>query len=120
MYSTTLMLLAGAALALQTIPAAAQTSAQTWPAKPIRAVVPYAAGSTTDIIPRVVFDHLSARLGQPIVVDNKAGAGGTIGTGLVARAEADGYTLLVQSSAHVIAPSLYTGLTYARPATLPE
>jgi tripartite-type tricarboxylate transporter receptor subunit TctC len=112
MYSTTLMLLAGAALALQTIPAAAQTSTQTWPAKPIRAVVPYAAGSTTDIIPRVVFDHLSARLGQPIVVDNRAGAGGTIGTALVARAEADGYTLLVQSSAHVIAPSLYTGLTY--------
>jgi tripartite-type tricarboxylate transporter receptor subunit TctC len=116
MHFTALMLLAGAALASQAMPAAAQTSAQAstgaWPGRPIRAVVPYAAGSTTDIVPRVVFDQLSARLGQPIVVDNRAGAGGTIGTTLVARSEADGYTLLVQSSAHVIAPSLYTGLTY--------
>lgn len=86
--------------------------AQSWPVKPIRAVIPFAAGSTTDIVPRVVFEHLSARLGQPIVVDNRPGAGGTIGAALVARSEADGYTILVHSSAHVIAPALYPTLGY--------
>ncbi|SEP24553.1 Tripartite-type tricarboxylate transporter, receptor component TctC [Rhodospirillales bacterium URHD0017] len=86
--------------------------AEPWPQKPVRAVVPYAAGSTTDIVPRVVFERLSAQLGQPIIVDNRAGAGGTIGAAVVAKAEADGYTILVNSSAHAIAPSLYPALEY--------
>jgi tripartite-type tricarboxylate transporter receptor subunit TctC len=104
-----LMLLAAVGLAFQAPTAGAQT---TWPHKPIRAVVPYAAGSTTDIVPRVVLEQLALQLGQPIVVDNRAGAGGTIGAALVARSEADGHTLLINSSAHAIAPSLYPALGY--------
>jgi tripartite-type tricarboxylate transporter receptor subunit TctC len=120
-----LMLLAGAGLAFQAQVASAQTSLptssssgrQTWPHKPIRAVVPYAAGSTTDIVPRVVFEQLAIQLGQPIIVDNRAGAGGTIGAALVARSEADGHTLLVNSSAHAIAPSFIRGWATTRRAT---
>jgi tripartite-type tricarboxylate transporter receptor subunit TctC len=86
--------------------------AETWPSKPLRAVVPFGAGSTTDIIPRLVFEQVSARLSQTIVVDNRPGAGGTIGAGFVAKAEPDGYTFLVNSSAHAISPSLYPRLGY--------
>lgn len=86
--------------------------AQAWPAKPLRAVVPVGAGSTTDIIPRIVFEQLSAQIGQAIVVENRTGAGGTIGTALVAKAEGDGYTLLAHGSAHTIAPALYANLGY--------
>jgi len=86
--------------------------AQTWPAKPIRVIIPFGAGSATDVIPRVVFDQLSTQLGQPIVVENRGGAGGTIGAGAVAKAEPDGYTLLVTSSAHTITPSIYANLPY--------
>jgi tripartite-type tricarboxylate transporter receptor subunit TctC len=86
--------------------------AQTWPTKPLRAIVPVGAGSTTDIIPRIVFEQLSAQLGQTIVVENRTGAGGTIGTGFVAKADPDGYTILAHGSAHTIAPSLYPNLTY--------
>jgi tripartite-type tricarboxylate transporter receptor subunit TctC len=87
-------------------------NAQTWPTKPLRAIVPVGAGSTTDIIPRIVFEQLSAQLGQTIVVENRTGAGGTIGTGFVAKADPDGYTILAHGSAHTIAPSLYPNLTY--------
>jgi tripartite-type tricarboxylate transporter receptor subunit TctC len=89
-----------------------EAGAQTWPTKPLRAIVPVGAGSTTDIIPRVVFEQLSAQLGQSIVVENRTGAGGTIGTAFVAKADADGYTVLVHGSAHTIAPSLYPNLSY--------
>jgi tripartite-type tricarboxylate transporter receptor subunit TctC len=83
-----------------------------WPARPIKAVVPVGAGSTTDLIPRIVFEQLAQQLQQPIVVENRSGAGGTIGTAAVARAEPDGYTLLAFGSAHTIAPALYAGLAY--------
>lgn len=96
------------ALSLATLDARAET----WPAKPLKAIVPVAAGSLVDIVPRIVFEQLSAQLGQSIVVENRPGAGATIGAGLVARAEADGYTILVNSSAHAIAPSLYANLNY--------
>ncbi len=86
--------------------------AQTWPTKPLRAVVPVAAGSSTDIIPRVVFEQLSVQLGQPIVVENRSGAGGTIGTAFVARSDADGHTLLATGSVHAISQSVYSKLTY--------
>jgi len=86
--------------------------AQTWPSKPIRAIIPFAAGSATDVIPRVVFEPLSARLGQPIVVENRGGAGTTIGAALVAKAEADGYTLLATSSAHTLVPTVYPRAPY--------
>jgi tripartite-type tricarboxylate transporter receptor subunit TctC len=103
-----LMLLSALGFAFATM----EVEAQTWPTKPLRAVVPVAAGSTLDIIPRVVFDQLSPQLGQTIVVENRTGAGGTIGTAFVAKADPDGYTVLVHGSAHTIAPSLYANLSY--------
>jgi tripartite-type tricarboxylate transporter receptor subunit TctC len=103
------LILAGLAwLALGT----AQAPAQSWPSKPIRAIVPFAAGSLTDVVPRVVLDQVSGQIRQPIVVENRGGAGGTIGTGAVAKADPDGYTLLANSSAHTIAPALYPNLGY--------
>jgi tripartite-type tricarboxylate transporter receptor subunit TctC len=80
------------------------TSAQAWPDRPIKAYIPFGAGSATDVIPRTVFDAVSAELGQQIVVENKGGAGGTLGIGEVVRAKPDGYTILANSSAHAIAP----------------
>lgn len=87
-------------------------SAQGWPAKPLRAIVPVGAGSSTDIVHRIVLEQLSEQLGQPIVVENRLGAGGTIGTAAVAKAQPDGYTLLANGSAHTIAPALYKNLPY--------
>jgi tripartite-type tricarboxylate transporter receptor subunit TctC len=71
-----------------------------------------AAGSTIDIISRIVFDQLSKQLGQPIIMENRAGAGTTIGAALVARAEPDGYTLLINSSAHAATPAIYPNAPY--------
>ena len=88
-------------------------AAQTWPAaEAVRVIVPYGAGSATDIVPRVVFGQLAPQLGQSIVVENRPGAGGTIGAAFVAAAKPDGYTLLVNSTAHTIAPALYPHLSY--------
>ena len=87
-------------------------AAQDWPAKPIRAFIPFAAGSATDIIPRAVFDQLSPVLGQPIVIENRGGAGGALGVGEVTRAEPDGYTILADSSALTVAPWIVTDLPY--------
>lgn len=86
--------------------------AQAWPARPLRAIVPVGAGSSTDIVHRLVLEQLSAGLGQPIIVENRTGAGGTIGTAAAAKAEPDGYTLLANGSAHTIAPALYKSLPY--------
>jgi tripartite-type tricarboxylate transporter receptor subunit TctC len=86
--------------------------AQAWPSKPIRVIIPFGAGSATDIIPRIVSDPLSSQLGQPIVVENRVGAGGTLATAAVAKADADGYTLLATSSAHTITPAVYANLPY--------
>lgn len=86
--------------------------ADTWPARPVRAIVPVGAGSSTDIVHRIVLEQLSVQLGQPIVVENRPGAGVTIGTALVARAAPDGYTLLANGAAHTIASSLYKNLSY--------
>jgi tripartite-type tricarboxylate transporter receptor subunit TctC len=91
---------------------ATHVSAQSWPAKPLRAIVPVGAGSSTDIVHRVVLEQLSAQLGQPLVVENRLGAGGTIGTAVVAKSTPDGYTLLANGSAHTIAPALYKSLSY--------
>ena len=103
-----LLILPAVGLALSAVDAGAQT----WPTKPLRAVVPVAAGSSTDITPRVVFEQLSVQLGQPIVVENRSGAGGTIGTAFVAKADPDGYTLLATGSVHTISQSVYSKLTY--------
>jgi tripartite-type tricarboxylate transporter receptor subunit TctC len=86
--------------------------ADTYPSKPIRAIIPFGAGSATDVIPRIVFDQLASQLGQAIIVENRGGAGGTIGAAAVAKADPDGYTLLVNSSAHTITPAIYPNLSY--------
>jgi len=91
---------------------AAAAAAPVWPTETVRVVVPFGAGSTTDIVPRVVLEQLAAQLGQPIVVENRPGAGGTLGSGFVAMAKPNGYTLLVNSTAHTIAPALYSKLSY--------
>jgi tripartite-type tricarboxylate transporter receptor subunit TctC len=83
-----------------------------YPSKPIRAIIPFGAGSATDVIPRIVFDQLASQLGQAIIVENRGGAGGTIGAAAVAKADPDGYTLLVNSSAHTITPAIYPNLSY--------
>ncbi|MDT6962395.1 MULTISPECIES: tripartite tricarboxylate transporter substrate binding protein [unclassified Cupriavidus] len=84
-----------------------------WPARPIRMVVPFPAGSSPDLIARIVTEKLAAVLGQPVVVENRPGAGGNIGTGLVAKAAPDGYTLLFTINGPLVtAPSLYRHLSY--------
>jgi tripartite-type tricarboxylate transporter receptor subunit TctC len=88
--------------------------AQAWPAaKPLRMVIPFPAGGATDIIGRTIAQKLSAALGQQVVVDNKPGAGGTIGSDMVAKAAPDGYTiLLATSSTHSIGPALNPKMPY--------
>ena len=86
--------------------------AQGYPAKPIRFVVPFTAGSGTDIVARTVGDAMGRSMGQPIVIDNKPGAGGTIGAAQVAKSEPDGYTILIHSSGHALNPAIYPNLPY--------
>lgn len=86
--------------------------AENWPVKPIRVVVPLGAGSTIDIVGRIVLDPMSKELGQTIFVENRGGAAGTIGSSVVAHAEPDGYTLLINSSQHTIVPAAYPNLGY--------
>ena len=100
-----------AAMSLGVATAAAQTS-PAWPTKPIKAFIPFGAGSATDVVPRAVFDLLAMELGQPIVIENRGGAGGTLGVGAVVRAEPDGYTILANSSAHTIAPWIVPNVPY--------
>jgi tripartite-type tricarboxylate transporter receptor subunit TctC len=91
---------------------AVRAQGEAWPSRPIKVIVPITPGSVIDIAPRAVFEQVAVQLGQAIVVDNRPGAGQTIGAGAVARSEPDGYTLLVNSAAHAIAPSLYANLDY--------
>ncbi|HEY8070268.1 MAG TPA: tripartite tricarboxylate transporter substrate binding protein [Burkholderiales bacterium] len=85
---------------------------QGYPSHPIRLIVPFSPGAGTDAIARILAQKLSESLGQPIVVDNRPGAGGTIGTEIVAKAAGDGYTLLFSPAAHAINPSIYPKLGY--------
>nr|WP_232300991.1 tripartite tricarboxylate transporter substrate binding protein [Caldimonas taiwanensis] len=87
--------------------------AQAWPAKPITLVVPFSPGGTTDVLARALADRLQGPLGQPVVVENKPGAGATLGAAAVARAPADGYTLLMGAVHHTIATSVYKKLSYS-------
>lgn len=102
---------AGAVMLCCAALAGAQGAAN-YPTKPIRMVVPFTPGSATDILGRSVGERLSAAWGQPVVVENVPGAGGTIGTGQVAKSTPDGYTLLVVSAGHVVNPVLYSSLSY--------
>ena len=86
--------------------------AQAWPTKPVKIIVPFTAGSATDILARTFGQKLSEYWGQPVVIENHPGAGGTIGTGIVANAPRDGYTLLVHSAAYSVNPSLYPDLPF--------
>jgi tripartite-type tricarboxylate transporter receptor subunit TctC len=99
-----------AAVAIGTFSMAAQ--AQDWPKQSIKFVVPFTAGSGTDIVARAVAERLTTALGHPVIIENKPGAGGTIAANQVAKAPADGYTLLVHSSGHVVNPAIYPNLPY--------
>src|SRR5207253_2060275 len=92
--------------------AAAPTLAQSYPAQPVRIVIGFPPGGTTDVIGRLVAQSLAESLGKSFIVDNRGGASGTIGTGIVAKAEPNGYTLLIVSSTHGTAPALYSSLPY--------
>ncbi len=100
------------AMALSMAAWAAAASAQTYPNKPVRLVVPFAPGGFTDAVARILGQKLTAAMGQPFVVENKAGAGSTIGTDFVAKSAPDGYTLVMVSSTHVISPWIYKALPY--------
>jgi tripartite-type tricarboxylate transporter receptor subunit TctC len=86
--------------------------AEGWPSSPIRVIVPYSSGSAADIVPRIVFEQIKSQLSQPIIIENRPGASGTIGTGAAAQAQPDGYTLLATSSAYTIAPATFASLPY--------
>jgi tripartite-type tricarboxylate transporter receptor subunit TctC len=103
-------ILSGAALAVPALPRLAW--AQQWPSKQIRAIVPFGPGSTIDVLGRIVLEPLSAALGQPIIVENRGGAGGSIGSAYVAKAEPDGYTILVHAAAHSAAPAAFPNAPY--------
>jgi hypothetical protein len=87
-------------------------SAQDWPNRPIHVIVPYTPGSASDIMPRTIFAKVQERLGQPIIIENRAGAASTLGTGAVAKAEPDGYTFLATSSAFTTVPLTFANLPY--------
>ena len=101
-------LLGGAAIILP----AAGDAAEVFPTRPIRLIVPYPAGGGTDIVGRVLGQKLHESMHQPVVIDNRGGAGGTIGTAVVAKSAPDGYTLLLVPTSHVINPSIYAKLPY--------
>src|SRR5205823_4000595 len=92
--------------------AASAAFGQTYPSKTVTIIVPFTPGSATDVAARLVGDKLSTAWGQPVIIDNRAGAGGTIGIAQTARAEPDGYTLAVVSTGHVVNPVLYKELPY--------
>ncbi|MGO4303670.1 Bug family tripartite tricarboxylate transporter substrate binding protein [Cupriavidus sp. RAF12] len=106
-------LLRGAAALTLSFAAAAAGAADAYPNKPVTLIVPWAAGGSTDILARVLSEHLTKALGQPVIVDNKPGASGNIGSAMVARAQPDGYTLLVGSmSTHAMNPALMANMPF--------
>jgi tripartite-type tricarboxylate transporter receptor subunit TctC len=99
-------------LALVALAAATQAAAQSWPSRPVRLVVPLSAGGFADVPARLLAPRLSTQLGRQFFVENRPGAGGTMGAESVARAEADGHTFLFTATPHVISPWLYKTLAY--------
>jgi tripartite-type tricarboxylate transporter receptor subunit TctC len=100
---------AALAFAAAALPAAA---ADTWPSKPVKIIVPFGPGGFTDVVARILQKELAPALGQPIIIENRPGAGSTIGTDAVAKSPPDGYTLVMVSTTHVISPHLYKKMTY--------
>src|SRR3954469_208913 len=86
--------------------------AENWPSRLIKATIPFGAGSAADVVPRLFFDRLAVELGQPIVIENRVGAGGTLGTAMVAKADPDGYNILANSTALTITPAIFDNLSY--------
>jgi tripartite-type tricarboxylate transporter receptor subunit TctC len=107
MKRASLLLAAAIAVTMST-----SASAQTYPSQPIRIVVPFAAGGAVDSVARVVGQKMSESLGQPVVIENKPGAGGNLAADTVARAAPDGYTVLLTTNGHAISPSLYRTLPF--------
>ena len=99
-----------AAALLLLLPSAAH--AQPYPNRPIKIIVPFAPGGFTDVVARIIQQQLSQSIGQPVIIENRPGAGSTIGTDFVAKAKPDGYTLVMVSTTHVISPHLYKTLPY--------
>src|ERR1700694_4571061 len=100
------------ALALSMLALSGDALAQTYPTRSIRLIVPFAAGGPTDVIARIVAQKLSETLGQQVVTENIPGAGGNTGVAMVARAPADGYTMLVVSTGFIVNPSMYAKIPY--------
>jgi tripartite-type tricarboxylate transporter receptor subunit TctC len=101
------------ALVAAALASATTLHAQGWPAgQPIKVIIPFTAGSATDVIARTVFEQVGSQIGQTFVIDNRVGASGTLGANAVAKADPDGYTLLVNSSSHTITPSTFANLPY--------
>ena len=108
-----LVLVGGAAVAVRPGAVRAQPQPGAWPTQPLKLVVPYAPGGTTDLVARLVAQGLGERLGQPVVIENRPGAGATLGSQAVAEARADGSTLVMSNIAsHAISPALYPNLRY--------
>ena len=102
----------GAIWLLSMVFAGCAAHAETWPSRMIKATIPFGAGSAADVVPRLLFDRLAIELGQPIVIENRAGAGGTVGSGQVAKADPDGYSILSNSNALTIAPAIFPNLAF--------
>lgn len=111
--SPTLRRLCGVSMFVLGLGVAPIGMAQDWPAKPISLVVPFPSGGTTDVLARALGDQLSKNLGQPVIVENRPGAGATVGADYVAKAKPDGYTLLIGAVHHTIATSVYKKLPYS-------
>ena len=105
-------LVAGAVLTALAASLSVPVAAQTYPSKPVRLIVPFAPGGFTDVVARILGQRLSVSMGQQFIIENKAGAGSTIGTDFVAKAAPDGYTLVMISTTHVISPWIYKSMPY--------
>ena len=104
--------LSGALVCLCGVSTVGLAHAQSWPTKPIKLIVPYPPGGGTDVIARIVQEPLAKELGQQVIIDNRGGAGGSIGSALAAQSPSDGYTVLFTLSSHTINPAIYTKLPF--------
>jgi tripartite-type tricarboxylate transporter receptor subunit TctC len=113
---TTMLRVLGAAIAVVStvlvLVSAQQSAAQGWPTKPVRIIVPFAAGSATDLVPRAIFEQVQSQVGQTFIVENRPGGGTTTGTSAVAKSDPDGHTVLVHSNGFVTTPAIQSNVPY--------